>query len=215
MKRFPDDDIAAVYRAIELRRDMRHFLPTPLDPALLRRLLAAALQAPSVGFMQPWRFIRIADRALREAIHALVREEQTKTADACGDRADQVRRLKLEGILECGELLVAALPDDRERYVLGRRTMPRMDLCSLACAIQNLWLAARAEGIGVGWVSIFDPERLAALLGMPPGAEPAAVLCVGEVEQFYPAPMLESLGWDARRPEDEVLFENRWGNPLA
>ena len=214
MKRFPDRDIAAVYRAIEMRRDMRHFLPTALEPALLRRLLGAALRAPSVGFMQPWRFIRIADEGLREAIHALVREEQERTADACNERAATVRSLKLEGILECGEVLVAALPEGRERYVLGRRTMPEMDLCSLACAIQNMWLAARAEGIGLGWVSIFDPARLAELLQMPPDARPAAVLCLGEVAEFYPQPMLETVGWDQQRSAGEVLFEDHWGNPM-
>ncbi len=214
MNRFPEQDIAAVYRAIAERRDMRHFRPEPLEAGLLERLLAAALQAPSVGHMQPWRFIRISEHELRLRIHALVAEEIERTAEACGPRADEVRRLKLEGILECGELLVAALPEGRERYVLGRRTLPEMDVCSLACAIQNLWLAARAEGVGVGWVSVFEPQALARLLAMPAGARPLAILCLGRVERFYPAPLLETLGWDTRRQRAEVLFENRWGEPL-
>ncbi|MCB1956904.1 MAG: 5,6-dimethylbenzimidazole synthase [Rhodocyclaceae bacterium] len=214
MSRFEPDQIEALYAVMRARRDMRHFRPDPLDPALLARLLDAALLAPSVGHMQPWRFIRIADRSLRRRIHTLVAAEIERTAEACGERAGEVRRLKLEGILDCGEVLVAALPEGREPYVLGRRTLPEMDVCSLACAIQNLWLAARAEGIGMGWVSLFDPEALARLLDMPPGARPLAILCLGAVDDFYPAPLLETLGWDARRPRESVLFENRWGDPL-
>lgn len=211
MNRFQDSEIAAIYRAIYERRDMRHFLPDPVDEAQLARLLDAAHHAPSVGFMQPWRFIRIQDPALRRAIHALTQEEQQRTADVCGERAEQVRQLKLEGILECGELLVAALPDRREDYVLGRRTMPDMDLCSVACAIQNLWLAARAEGLGMGWVSIYDPQRLDRLLGIPKGGRSVAVLCLGHVDAFYPRPMLETLGWDRRRSLAELVFDDRWG----
>ncbi|MET1038546.1 MAG: 5,6-dimethylbenzimidazole synthase, partial [Aeromicrobium sp.] len=119
-------------------------------------------------------------------------------------------RLKVEGIRTCAELLVVALGDDRDRHVFGRRTMPQMDLASAACAIQNLWLAARAEGLGLGWVSLFDPVDLAALLGLPEGSEPIAVLCLGPVDAFYPRPMLEQEGWAARRPLDEMLSINGW-----
>jgi 5,6-dimethylbenzimidazole synthase len=165
--------------------------------------------------MQPWRFIRITNPGLRESIHALAAAEQEATAAAVGERAALVRRLKLEGIRECGELLVAALADGRERHVLGRRTLPEMDLCSAACAIQNLWLAARAEGLGLGWVSLFDPGALARLLSLPGGALPIAVLCLGHVEAFYPEPMLQTAGWDRRRPLAGILFENRWGSPAG
>jgi 5,6-dimethylbenzimidazole synthase len=213
-QRYSDPEIAAVYRVIAERRDMRHFRSDPVDPALLARLIAAAHQAPSVGYMQPWRFIRIASPALRASIHALVTAEQEKTAAACGERAETVRRLKLEGIRECGELLAVVLMPDRARYVVGRRTMPQMDICSVACAIQNLWLAARAEGIGVGWVSIFDPEALAELLALPEGAEPVAVLCLGHVDAFYPEPMLETLGWDKRRDIRTILFQDQWGREI-
>ncbi|QSA98751.1 5,6-dimethylbenzimidazole synthase [Methylococcus sp. EFPC2] len=204
----------AVYRVIRERRDMRHFTRDPVDPAVLRRLLEAAHQGPSVGYMQPWRFIRIADRELRLAIHALAEREHKATAEACVSRTDEVLRLKLDGIRECGELLVAALCEGRERYVLGRRTLPEMDLCSVACAIQNLWLAARAEGLGLGWVSLFEPDELARLLDFPEGARPMAVLCLGHVEAFYPEPMLETAGWDHRRNLDELVFENRWGRAV-
>ena len=208
--RFSDPEIAAVYRAIAERRDMRHFRPDPVDPALLQRLLWAAHHAPSVGFMQPWRFIRVTSRALREQMHALVETERQATAQALGERQDDFMRLKVEGLLDAGEVVVVALADEREKHIFGRRTLPEMDLASVACAIQNMWLAARAEGIGLGWVSIFDPLELARLLGMPDGARPVAILCIGHVEAFYPRPMLEMEQWAERMPIDSVMAENSW-----
>lgn len=211
-RRFSEAERAAVYRAIAERRDMRHFLSDPVAPDTLSRLLEAAHRAPSVGLMQPWRFVRVSDRRLREHIQAVVEKERHRTAEALGPRHDEFLRLKVEGILQCGELLVAALADGRERHVFGRRTLPEMDLASVACAIQNLWLAARAEGLGMGWVSLFDPVALAQLLEMPPGAKPVAILCLGHVEAFYPAPMLELEGWTRARPLEELVFHNTWGN---
>ncbi|CAN1603450.1 5,6-dimethylbenzimidazole synthase [Pseudomonas mediterranea] len=211
---FPQAERDAIYRAIAERRDMRHFIGGTVEPQLLRRLLEAAHQAPSVGLMQPWRFIRISDRALRENIRALVEQERIRTAEALGERSDEFMKLKVEGINDCAEVLVAALMDDRERHIFGRRTLPEMDLASLSCAIQNLWLASRAEGLGMGWVSLFEPQALADLLGLPAGAKPLAILCLGPVEGFYPAPMLALEGWAQPRSLNELLYENRWGvNP--
>ncbi|ATP28191.1 5,6-dimethylbenzimidazole synthase [Chromobacterium violaceum] len=210
MSRYPQSDIDAVYRAIRERRDMRHFKPDPVDPDTLQRLLAAAHCAPSVGFMQPWRFIRIRDMDLRHRLHALVEEERVQTARALGEREEEFMKLKVEGLRECGEVLVAALMDGRERHVFGRRTLPEMDLASVACAIQNMWLAARAEGLGLGWVSIFDPDKLAALLAMPAGARPVAILCIGHVEAFYPRPMLEEQNWARRQNLDDLVYQDRW-----
>ncbi|WP_024617515.1 5,6-dimethylbenzimidazole synthase [Pseudomonas kilonensis] len=201
----------AIYRAIAERRDMRHFSGGSVEPALLRRLLEAAHQAPSVGLMQPWRFIRISDRALRGQIRELVEQERIRTAEALGERSDEFMKLKVEGIDDCAEVLVAALMEDRERHIFGRRTLPEMDLASLSCAIQNLWLASRAEGLGMGWVSLFEPQALADLLGLPAGAKPLAILCLGPVEGFYPAPMLALEGWAQPRPLNELLYENHWG----
>ncbi|WP_065260441.1 5,6-dimethylbenzimidazole synthase [Pseudomonas bananamidigenes] len=208
---FTEPERAAVYRAIAERRDMRHFIGGTVEPRLLRRLLEAAHQAPSVGLMQPWRFIRISDRALRGQIRNLVEEERVRTAEALGERSDEFMKLKVEGINDCAEVLVAALMDDRERHIFGRRTLPEMDMASLSCAIQNLWLAARAEGLGMGWVSLFEPQALADLLQLPAGAKPLAVLCLGPVEAFYPAPMLVLDGWAQERPLSELLYENVWG----
>ncbi|NUT88167.1 5,6-dimethylbenzimidazole synthase [Pseudomonas corrugata] len=211
---FPQAERDAIYRAIAERRDMRHFTGGIVEPELLRRLLEAAHQAPSVGLMQPWRFIRISDRALRAAIRELVEQERIRTAEALGERSDEFMKLKVEGINDCAEILVAALMDDRERHIFGRRTLPEMDLASLSCAIQNLWLASRAEGLGMGWVSLFEPQALADLLGLPAGAKPLAILCLGPVESFYPAPMLALEGWAQPRSLNELLYENHWGvNP--
>src|SRR3979490_1813227 len=127
---FTPQEIAAIYRVMAMRRDMRPFLPDPLDEELVRRLLAAAHMAPSVGLMQPWRFIRIRDPGLRAGIHALVEEERVKTAQALAEREDEFMRLKVEGILDCGELMVAALADGRDGHVFGRRTRPGEDTAS-------------------------------------------------------------------------------------
>ena len=208
---FSSPEIEAVYRAIRSRRDMRHFLPDPVAPAILTRLLEAAHCAPSVGYMQPWRFIRVTDRGLRGRLGELVEAERLATADALGERGAEFMRLKVEGIREAGEVLVVSLMPDRERFVFGRRTLPEMDLASVACGIQNLWLAARAEGLGMGWVSLFDPETLRTLLGIPEGGRPIAILCLGHVEQFYDAPMLEQEGWDQRRTLNDLVFEDIWG----
>ncbi|MGY2170665.1 5,6-dimethylbenzimidazole synthase [Pseudomonas gingeri] len=208
---FSIEERNAIYRAIAERRDMRHFVGGTVPPQLLARLLEAAHQAPSVGLMQPWRFIRISDRALRGRIRQLVEEERVRTAEALGERSDEFMKLKVEGINDCAEVLVAALMDDRERHIFGRRTLPEMDMASLSCAIQNLWLASRAEGLGMGWVSLFEPQALADLLGLPAGAKPLAVLCLGPVKEFYPAPMLVLEGWAQPRPLSELLYENYWG----
>lgn len=207
---FTQEQIDTVYRAIRERRDMRHFRPYPLEDGQLERLIHAAHMAPSVGYMQPWRFLRITDSVLRKSIQAHVEEERIATADALGERSNNFMKLKVEGILNCAEVLVVGLTDQRERYVFGRRTMPEMDLASASCAIQNMWLAARAEGIGMGWVSLFDPARLRELCGMPEGSQPIAVLCIGHVEEFYQAPMLELEGWDKRKEMSEILYENAW-----
>ena len=143
----------AIYKVIAERRDMRHFLSSPVEPQTLQKILQAAHHAPSVGLMQPWRFIRISDNTIRKAIHKLVDDERIKTAQAIGELENTARmaefmRLKVEGVLDCGELLVATLCDKRDVHVFGRRTLPEMNIASVSCAIQNMWLAPRAEGLG-------------------------------------------------------------------
>lgn len=214
---FTESEIATVYRVIAERRDMRHFLSTPVDPETLTRILQAAHQAPSVGLMQPWRFIRVSDSSIRNNIHQLVDEERKLTAQAIGEYENTARmaeflRLKVEGILECGELLVATLCNKREGHIFGRRTLPEMDIASVSCAIQNMWLAARAEGLGMGWVSIFDPVKLGALLNIPTDAKPIAILCIGHVNTFYNEPMLIETGWRKAKPLADMVMENQWSS---
>jgi len=212
--RFSEQEIKGVYRAIETRRDIRHFIAKeiapPISTELLQRLIKAAHHAPSVGYMQPWHFIRITDSHLRHTIYEHVEQERLNTADALGERRDEFMKLKIEGIQQCSEVLIVSLTNQREKYILGRRTMPEMDLASVACAIQNMWLAARAEGIGLGWVSFFEPDVLARLLNAPDGALPVAILCIGHVEEFAEKPLLETSGWDKRRNLSDIVSENTW-----
>ena len=212
---FTQADIDAVYRVIAQRRDVRHFIPGAVDDTVLARILGAAHHAPSVGFMQPWRFIRVVSAGVRQALVDLVEAERVQTAAALGERGAEFMRLKVEGIRDCGEVLVVALMDGRESFVFGRRTMPDMDLASVACAIQNMWLASRAEGLGMGWVSLFDPAQLASLLEMPAGAKPVAIICLGHVKAFYPRPMLEMEGWEQRSELDRLVFVDRWSDTGA
>ncbi|WP_372760904.1 5,6-dimethylbenzimidazole synthase [Litorivivens sp.] len=211
--RFSEADRRAVYRAIHERRDMRHFSGGSIEPDILSQLLNAAHAAPSVGLMQPWRFIRITDRSLRDQLYQQVQTERRATAAALGERESEFMALKVEGILDCAELLVVTLKDEREQHIFGRRTMPHMDIASTACAIQNLWLAARAEGLGMGWVSLFEPAALSNLLQLPEGAAPLAILCLGPVTQFYERPMLEQEDWAQRAPLEQFVMENQWQKP--
>jgi len=210
---YSDAERAAIYRAIYERRDMRHFLSKPIASDVLTRLLDAAHHAPSVGFMQPWRFIRISSPNLRVAIHDIVEQERVSTAEALNEREDEFMKLKVEGIMECPVILIAALCGGREQYIFGRRTMPDMDFASLSCAIQNMWLAARAEGLGLGWVSMFDPNALKVLLNMPEDSQPIAILCMGHVDKFYDKPMLEEQHWEYRKDLNTLLYENTWNTP--
>lgn len=209
---YSEPERQALYRAIRERRDMRHFSPgASVPPATLLRILQAAHMGPSVGFMQPWRFLRITQNAQREAIAAIVAQEQQATAEALGERKAEFLRLKVEGIRDCAELIACCLMPGREQHIFGRRTMPYMDIASIGCALQNLWLAARAEGLGLGWVSIFDPVQLAQTLALPEDAQPLALLCIGPVPEFYEEPMLQQTRWAQRMPLAEVLFDDRWG----
>jgi 5,6-dimethylbenzimidazole synthase len=189
---------------------MRHFLPDPVDPEILHRILAAAHHGPSVGLMQPWRFVRITDTGLRQQIHDCVEQERQATADALNERRNEFLKLKVEGVKDCGELIVACLMPDRDQHIFGRRTLPEMDLASVACAIQNLWLAARTEGLGLGWVSLFDPEKLASLIKLPRDGKPIAILCLGHVENFYSEPMLQQEKWAERGALQDFIMENVW-----
>src|SRR5438105_4461891 len=194
---FAESDRAGLYRAIFERRDIRRFRPEPLPNATLARILEAAHHAPSVGFMQPWDFIVIRDREIRQRVHAAFGRANDEAKEQFqGERREQYASFKLEGILESP--LNLCVTCDRQRFgpvVLGRTCQPDMDLYSTVCAVENLWLAARAEGVGVGWVSILHADDLARILGLPPNVVPVAYLCLGYVEAFPPQPELQTAGW--------------------
>jgi 5,6-dimethylbenzimidazole synthase len=210
---FPCGERQAVYRAIETRRDVRdQFLPDPLPDDLVRRLLQAAHNAPSVGFMQPWNFLLVRNLPTRQAVHAaFLKANAEAEAMFSGERQARYRALKLEGILKAPlSICVTCDPTRAGSVVLGRTHNPRMDVYSTVCAVQNLWLAARAEGVGVGWVSIFHDSDIRAILGIPDHIEIVAWLCVGFVDQLYGEPELAVKGWRQRLPLEELVFEERW-----
>jgi 5,6-dimethylbenzimidazole synthase len=212
---FNDAEREAVYKAINLRRDIRRqFEPTPVPKDILIRILSAAHRAGSVGFMQPWDFIVIEDRETRQnVLDAFLRERDRAAEFYDPQRKELFLSLKLEGILESA--LNLCITCDRTRggpHVLGRSSILETDLYSTCCAVQNLWLAARAEGIGVGWVSILDPQELARILGLPDHVVPVAYLCMGYVREFPSGPELELAGWRRRLPLSGLVHLNRWDN---
>jgi 5,6-dimethylbenzimidazole synthase len=214
-----DHDRRGLYHAILSRRDVRgQFTPDPVDDDLLARVLVAAHWAPSVGFMQPWSFIVVRDPGVRGQVKAAF---DRATAEAAlmfeGERRERYQALKLEGILDAPLNLCIACDRDRAGpVVLGRTHIPEMDLYSTVCAVQNLWLAARAEGLGVGWVSIIDEAALKAILGLPDRVVPVAYLCLGHVSRFFDKPELETHGWRHRLAVEDLVAQDRWqgGPPL-
>jgi 5,6-dimethylbenzimidazole synthase len=212
---FSESERAAVYRAIFERRDCRQFLPDPLPDDVIARILTAAHHAPSVGFMQPWNFLLIRSAEVRRRIKDAFERANARAAEMFpGDRGDFYRTLKLEGILESP--LNLCITCDRTRHgpvVLGPTPQPEMDLYSTVCAVQNLWLAGRAEGIGVGWVSIIDSSDLRAILEFPDSVVPVAYLCLGRVAGFARTPELQRLGWLDRIDWQPLVFEDAWGRP--
>lgn len=215
--RFSNAEREAVYRAIFERRDVRrNFLPTPIPDDVLMRLLTAAHHAGSVGFMQPWDFVVVRDRAIKSAVKQLFLQANGEAATSYrGKRAALYRNLKLEGIEESP--INVGVTCSRQRggpHVLGRTTVRDTDLYSTCCAIQNLWLAARAEGIGVGWVSILDHSALKRVLGVPKSVKVLAYLCLGYVSNFATQPDLETAGWRERIPLEHLIHYESWGNTV-
>jgi 5,6-dimethylbenzimidazole synthase len=210
---FDENERRAVYRAIRERRDVRRgFLPEPMPDELLDKLLEAAHQAPSVGLMQPWRFIVVRDLAVRQAIHNIFLDaNQRALAGYEGERQKSYAGIKLEGILEAPQnLCVVCDSQSSQGHRLGRLTMPETAIYSTVCAVQNLWLAARSEGIGVGWVSILEPALLRHTLKIPEHVTPVAYLCLGYVDAFATEPDLERVGWEKRTPLKNVLSSNEY-----
>lgn len=212
--RFDDAERRAVYRAIYERRDIRsHFTSEPISDEILARLLDAAHHAPSVGLMQPWGFILVRDPAMRRAVHDIF----SSANHAAGQIYDDEQRalytsLKLAGILEAPiNMCIVCDPTTMRGHGLGRQTMPETSSYSAVCAVQNLWLAARAEGIGVGLVSILDVAKLRALFHIPDHVVPIAYLCIGHVSRFESQPELITLGWERRASLASLLHFEHYG----
>lgn len=215
---FSDAEREAVYRAIHSRRDMRgQFRPDAVADDVLLRILDAAHHAPSVGFMQPWNFLVVRDPERKSRVAEIFARANAEAAAMFpSDRQDAYRALKLEGITSAP--INICVTCDRTRggpVVLGATHMSDMDLFSTVCAIQNLWLAARAEGLGVGWVSILKEAEVKAVLGIPDPIRMVAYLCVGKVESFFATPELEQRGWRSRTPLSDLIFEDHWGAKAA
>jgi 5,6-dimethylbenzimidazole synthase len=209
---------AAIYQTIFSRRDVRgQFLPKTVPDEVLSRIITAAHYAPSVGFMQPWNFLVVRSPETKQKVHAAFAEAHAEAAEMFdGEQRTTYKTLKLEGILESP--IGICITCDRERtgpVVVGRTHMKTMDLYSSVCAVQNLWLAARAEGLGVGWVSIFNQAALQEALGIPKGITPIAYLCVGYVSHFYAKPELEAAGWLPRLPIEDLVYFDQWGQSNA
>jgi len=210
---FAEEARRAVYDAISLRRDVRHFTPGDVDDAILMRILGAAHRAPSVGFSQPWGFVVVRDRGKRARIReSFLRCREAEAARFPPARRAQYLATRLEGILDAAlNVCVAVDLRSRGEAILGTTAQPEAVRASACCSVQNLWLAARAEGIGVGWVSIVEPAILREELALPAGVEPIAYLCVGHARAFRARPMLEEVGWLPRRDLEAVMHrEGRW-----
>ena len=216
---FDQPTITALHDVIAARRDVRRYRPDPVPPEVLRDVLTAGHRAPSVGHSQPWRFIVVTEQASRDRAALLADRERLRQADQLeADRRARLLDLQLEGIREAPLGIVVAC--DRRAPaagVLGRATFPDTDMWSCACAVQNIWLAARAAGLGVGWVTLFQPADLAQLLNLPDGVETLGWLCLGWPDERPPEPGLQRTGWSTRLPLDDVVMAERWpsGNAPA
>ncbi len=209
---FSPEKKQGLYDAIYKRRDVRHFNSKPVPPSVLGKILNAAHHAGSVGFMQPWNFMIIDDIDIKSKVKEIFEQCNENAAQKFSeDREKLYRSLKLEGIMEAPINL--CITCDRNRLgpnVLGRDTIPEMDLMSAACAVQNLWLAARAEGVGVGWVSILSQKDLKRILEIPDSVVPIAYLCIGYTDNFLKKPMLQTVGWENRLSIENLVYYNKW-----
>jgi len=209
--RYGEAERTTVHRVIAERRDIRRFRPDPVPDDVLERVLGAAHRAPSVGLMQPWRLIVVRDPGRRGDVQRLAQRERIRQAGSFDERARHFLDQKVEGIVEAPlGIVVCCDHGEPDAEILGRGTIPETDVYSTACAIQNLWLAARAEGLGVGWVSFYRPDDLRALLGIPGRVDPLAYLCVGWPDERPERPGLEAAGWSNRMPLHDVVMKETW-----
>jgi len=212
---FSPEEKNGFYKAVFSRRDVRsHFTPEPIEEKILSKILNAAHHAPSVGFSQPWNFILIKDAKTRKSVKESFDNERIRSSNLVEDpKRSKYLSLRLEGILASAvNVCVTYDPSKFGPFVIGRSSIPETGIYSVCCAIQNLWLAARAEGIGVGWVSILSNDDLKKILDIPEHVVPVAYLCLGHVSNFAEKPDLESAGWLPRLGLKDVVFYEKWDN---
>jgi len=210
---FTDEEKKGLYKAIYSRRDVRsHFISKTIKEDVLFRILNAAHHAPSVGFSQPWNFILIKNITTKKKIKDSFEEEKNSSSKLVEEpKRSKYISFKLEGILESPiNLCVTYDPSKFGPFVIGRSSIPEAGLYSVCCAIQNLWLAARTEGIGLGWVSILSNDILKKVLKLPEHVVPVAYLCLGYVDEFAQKPDLETAGWLPRLDLKDVVYYEKW-----
>ena len=215
MTKFTDEEKKGLYKAIHSRRDVRsHFTSKPIEDEVLSRVLNAAHHAPSVGFSQPWNFILIKDKNTKSKIKKSFDEEKDRSSKLIEEpKKSKYLSFKLEGILESPvNLCVTYDPTKFGPFVIGRSSIPEAGLYSVCCAIQNLWLSARSEGVGLGWVSILSNEVLKEVLELPEHVVPVAYLCLGYVDEFATKPDLETAGWLPRLELKDVIYFEKWND---
>lgn len=210
---FSNADKEAIYKIMEKRRDMRHFTNEKVEESLLLKIISTALLGPSVGYMQPWRMIRVKDSKLLDNLHTIIEEEKILTKQAIEEeskRGEEFSYIKIHGIKECSDVILITSSPNSHKHIFGRRTLPYLDIASISCAIQNIWLSATVEGIGMGWVSFFDVNKVRQLFKIPKDINLLGFLCFGHVDKFYDEPLLKTAKWNKPLALDEVLCEDRW-----
>ena len=211
---FTNEEKDAVYKVIYNRRDVRRFLPDPISPEVITRVLHAAHHAPSVGFMQPWNFILVSSAELKEQLAwAAEKERKALAIHYEEERATKFLSLKVEGIKQAPlTICITCDPTRGGSHVLGRNSIPETDILSVACAIQNLWLATCAEGLAMGWVSFYKKNDVRDILHIPPHIDPVALISIGYTDEYPSSPILEQVNWEKRQPLENLIFHDTWGN---
>jgi 5,6-dimethylbenzimidazole synthase len=211
---FTEQEKEALYKCIYMRRDVRTFLPDSVSEETIMKLLDAAHHGPSVGFMQPWNFILVSTDQVKERLAWAADKERRALAIHYEEtRQDEFLSLKIEGIKQAPyTICVTCDPTRGGSHVLGRNSIPETDIMSVACAIQNMWLAACAEGLAMGWVSFYKKNDVRDILRIPPHIDPVALLSVGYTDHYPEKPILETANWEKRRGLNDLIFSETWGN---
>ncbi|NJP36868.1 5,6-dimethylbenzimidazole synthase [Alkalicoccus luteus] len=210
---FTKEEKEAIYKVIYHRRDIRSFLSTPIPENTIHKILNAAHHAPSVGFMQPWNFILVSSNEIKEKLAwAADKERRALAIHYEGEKETKFLSLKVEGLKESPlTICVTCDPTRGGSHILGRNSIPETDALSTACAIQNMWLAASAEGLAMGWVSFYKKNDIRDILEIPPHIEPIALISIGYTDDYPEKPILELADWEKRRSLDNLIFQNKWG----